>query len=105
VKKSVLLLLIGMNLAPAFSWGFFGHRKINEIAIYTLPKPLFGFYKYHCRYMAEHSADPDKRRYIIETEACKHFLDGVGVQMVTYVYHDSGSGSADGVEPWTCPNC
>ena len=26
--------------------------------------------------MVEHSADPDKRRYIIETEACKHFLDG-----------------------------
>jgi hypothetical protein len=26
--------------------------------------------------MVEHSADPDKRRYIVETEACKHFLDG-----------------------------
>lgn len=58
------------------AWGFFGHRKINEIAVYSIPKPLFGFYKYYANYMSEHAADPDKRRYILETEACKHFLDG-----------------------------
>lgn len=26
--------------------------------------------------MSEHAADPDKRRYVLESEACKHFLDG-----------------------------
>lgn len=58
------------------SWGFYGHAKINEIAIYTLPKPLFKFYKLNATYIVEHSADADKRRYISEDEACRHYLDG-----------------------------
>lgn len=58
------------------SWGFFGHKKINEIAVYTLPKPLFGFYKFHVDYITEHAIDADKRRYIIKEEACRHYLDG-----------------------------
>lgn len=71
----LFLLLLGATIS-ASAWGFFGHRKINETAVFVIPKPLFGFYKYHINYMVEHAADPDKRRYIVETEACKHYLDG-----------------------------
>jgi hypothetical protein len=56
-------------------WGFFGHKKINELAIYTLPPDLFGFYKYNMNYLIEHSVDPDKRRYSVKGEAECHFLD------------------------------
>lgn len=56
-------------------WGFFGHKKINELAIYTLPQDLFGFYKYNMNYLIEHSVDPDKRRYSVKGEAECHFLD------------------------------
>lgn len=59
-----------------FAWGFFGHQKINEIAVYTLPKPLFGFYKANVDYIRVHATDPDNRRYVVAEEACRHYLDG-----------------------------
>lgn len=64
------------GMAPLYGWGFYGHKKINETAVYTLPKPLFAFYKLHVDYLTQHATDADKRRYIIAEEACKHFLDG-----------------------------
>lgn len=63
------------ELPICIDWGFFGHKKINELAIYTLPPELFGFYKYNMNYLIEHSVDPDKRRYSVKGEAECHFLD------------------------------
>ncbi len=57
------------------TWGFFGHKKINELAIYTLPKEMFGFYKANMDYLIEHSVDPDKRRYGVKGEAECHYID------------------------------
>jgi len=59
--------------APA--WGFFGHKRINELAIYTLPSDMFGFYKANMNYMIDHSVDPDKRRYGVVGEAECHYID------------------------------
>ncbi len=33
------------------------------------------FYKSNIVHLSEHAVDPDKRRYIIKTEACKHYID------------------------------
>ncbi|HEY8403657.1 MAG TPA: zinc dependent phospholipase C family protein [Flavobacteriales bacterium] len=59
--------------APA--WGFFGHKRINELAVYTLPPEMFGFYKANMEYIIDHSVDPDKRRYGVVGEAECHFID------------------------------
>lgn len=56
-------------------WGFYGHKRINRIAVFTLPPELFGFYKEHIEYLTEHAVDPDKRRYAVEGEAQCHFID------------------------------
>jgi hypothetical protein len=56
-------------------WGFYGHRLINRMAVYTLPTELIGFYKKHIDYMAEHAIDPDKRRYATKHEAVRHYID------------------------------
>ena len=56
-------------------WGFFGHKKINELAVFTLPQEMFGFYKDHIEYLIEHSVDPDKRRYGVVGEAECHYND------------------------------
>ena len=56
-------------------WGFFGHKKINRISIFTLPNEMFGFYKEHIEYITEHAVDPDKRRYAVEGEAPCHYID------------------------------
>jgi hypothetical protein len=57
------------------SWGFFGHKKINEMAVYTLPEEMFGFYKTHLDFIIEHSVDPDRRRYGVKGEAECHYID------------------------------
>jgi hypothetical protein len=56
-------------------WGFFGHQRINRIATFTLPPEMFGFYKEHIEFLTEHAVDPDKRRYSVEGEAQRHFID------------------------------
>jgi hypothetical protein len=65
----------------ALNWGFTGHKKINKLAIFTLPPPLFAFYKEHIEYISEHAVDPDKRRYTNTTEAPCHYIDLDSYQM------------------------
>lgn len=74
--KIILIWALSSPFNSLLAWGFFGHQKINEIAVYSIPKPLFAFYKQNVMYMVNHAADPDKRRYVLEDEACKHYLDG-----------------------------
>jgi hypothetical protein len=56
-------------------WGFFAHKRINRIATFTLPPPMFGFYKEHLEYITDHAVDPDKRRYAVDGEAQRHYID------------------------------
>jgi hypothetical protein len=77
-----LVLLIGfMLLLPmrvvetANAWGFYGHKRINRMACFTLPPEMFGFYKRHIDFISDHAVDPDKRRYAVEGEAQRHYID------------------------------
>ena len=56
-------------------WGFFGHKTINYAAVFTLPNEMFGFYKSHADMIRELAVNADKRRYILEDEAPRHYLD------------------------------
>lgn len=67
------LLLICTSFAP--QWGFFGHRRINRLAVFSLPPEMIIFYKKHIEYITEHAVDPDKRRYATKHEAPRHFID------------------------------
>ena len=60
---------------PLYCWGFFGHRMINEYAIYLLPPQLLVLFKPSLEYLREHAVDADKRRYIISAEAPRHYID------------------------------
>lgn len=71
---AILLLLIPFK-EPAYSWGFFGHKKINRMAVFTLPEGMIGFYKQHIEYISEHAVDPDRRRYANADEAPRHYID------------------------------
>jgi hypothetical protein len=71
-----VMSIISLALAPMVqSWGFFAHKQINRIAVFTLPGELVGFYKEHIEFVTEHAVDPDKRRYAVEDEAARHFID------------------------------
>jgi hypothetical protein len=80
IKKTILILFFisGIQLiyAPhANTWGFFAHKEINRIAVFTLPSELTGFYKANIEFITEHAVDPDKRRYAVKDEAARHFID------------------------------
>jgi hypothetical protein len=72
---AVALILFFIPKQEAQSWGFFGHKKINRMAVFTLPPEMFGFYKKHIEYITEHAVDPDKRRYGVAEEAPRHYID------------------------------
>ena len=80
------LLIAGVALLPFLmsyipkeftkpQWGFFGHKRINRVAVFTLPPELFGFYKENIEFLTDHAVDPDKRRYAVEGEAECHYID------------------------------
>jgi hypothetical protein len=58
-----------------FDWGFFAHKKINSLAIFTLPPEMIGFYKKHISFITERSVAPDQRRYAVEEEGPRHYID------------------------------
>lgn len=64
-----------ITIISGSDWGFFGHRLINRIAVYTVPTEMIGWYKPHIDYLAEHAVDPDKRRYASKHEAVRHYID------------------------------
>jgi hypothetical protein len=57
------------------SWGFFAHKKINKLAVFTLPPEMIGFYKKHIDYLTDAACNPDRRRYAVADEAPKHYID------------------------------
>lgn len=69
----VFLFFILNNIC--FSWGFFAHQRINRLAVFTLPPEMIGFYKKHIVYLTENAVNPDRRRYAVEGEAEKHYID------------------------------
>lgn len=72
---AVITVLFFLPKQEAKSWGFYGHKRINRMAVFTLPPEMFGFYKKHIEYITEHAVDPDKRRYAVQEEAPRHYID------------------------------
>ncbi|HSI89699.1 MAG TPA: zinc dependent phospholipase C family protein [Adhaeribacter sp.] len=77
MKRLLLFLLINAMLLPlkTAGWGFYAHRRIDRLAVFTLPPEMIGFYKKHIVYITETSTKPDSRRTIVPGEAPKHYID------------------------------
>ncbi len=70
LRLGAILLCITLS-----SWGFYGHKKINRLAVFTLPPEMVGFYKKNISYITEASVNPDRRRYSVVDEAARHYID------------------------------
>ncbi len=57
------------------AWGFYAHRQINRLAVFTLPSPLIGFYKKNINYISEAAVNPDRRRFAVVEEGPRHYID------------------------------
>ncbi len=79
IKISACLLVLTFLLTSfgqeKDDWGFFAHRRINRLAVFTLHPNLIGFYKKHIEYVTAHATDSDMRRYVVPIEGQKHFID------------------------------
>ncbi|HTE01194.1 MAG TPA: zinc dependent phospholipase C family protein [Mucilaginibacter sp.] len=72
ITRTLIVLIV---LITCSSWGFFAHRRINRIAVFTLPKAMAGFYRANIAFITEHAIDPDKKRYVDSLEGPRHFFD------------------------------
>jgi hypothetical protein len=75
-KQTILLLLI--LLFTSFqkpTWGFFAHKRINRLAVFTLPSDMMPLFKKEIEYITEHAIDPDKRRFVIPSEGFRHYIN------------------------------
>ena len=67
-----------LSLAPASqakAWGFWAHKVINRMAVFTLPPEMSNFYKLNSPYLMNASLNPDRRRQVVKGEGCRHFFD------------------------------
>ncbi len=60
---------------PQPNWGFFAHKRINRLAVLTLPPEMGIFFKKNIEWLTDHATDPDLRRYADPYEAPRHFID------------------------------
>lgn len=79
MKRLLLPFLTLFFLLSAFqsaqAWGFWAHQRINRMAVFTLPPEMMMLYKKNIEYLTEHAIDPDKRRYAVDGEAPRHYID------------------------------
>lgn len=76
MKKTLILAISGLFfLSFQPNWGFFAHQKINQLAVFTLPQEMIGFYKKNIDYITTAAVHPDRRRYVVPEEGPRHFLD------------------------------
>jgi hypothetical protein len=76
MRKFLILGLILISSIPELgAWGFFAHRRINRLAVFSLPPEMIGFFKSNIDFITENAINPDRRRYAVLGEAEKHFLD------------------------------
>ena len=73
-KLATLLFAVGLYV-KCFCWGFFAHKKINTYAIFLLPPEMLVLYKPNIDFITEHAVDPDKRRYVVQQEGARHYID------------------------------
>jgi len=72
---TVIILILTAFTSSISDWGFYGHRLINKMAVFTLPQEMLPVFKKHIFYISQHAVDPDKRRYALKNEAYRHYID------------------------------
>ena len=73
-----LICLVALTISSKqkeVMWGFYAHKEINRLAVFTLPPEMIGFYKNFIQEIKENAVNPDMRRYAVKDEAPRHYID------------------------------
>jgi len=71
---SIALLAIGF-ISAAPPWGFFAHKEINRLAVFTLPAEMMPVYKKNIEHITSQAIAPDMRRFASSNEGIRHYID------------------------------
>jgi len=74
-KKIFIGVLLLATSYRAHCWGFWAHSKINYYSVFLLPPEMMVLFKGNISFLAEHAVDPDKRRYAVQEEGPRHYID------------------------------
>ncbi len=97
---------------PTYSWGFYAHKRINHLAVFTLPESMNRLYKRHIRAIESLSVLPDQRRHTLDEEAARHYidLDQYELNRIAYLTFEKASLiytkdtlEQHGIVPWIIP--
>ena len=76
MMKKILLSICLLSVCLVMSsWGFLGHKTVQQLAIYELPQSIRSFFFKNKDKLVYDSPRPDIRRSTDSTEATKHFID------------------------------
>ena len=75
MKTTLCILLLLFPVKNPSFWGFYSHSLINRLAVYSLPPEMLGFFKTNIEYVTEKAVNPDRRRYAVQGEAPRHYID------------------------------
>lgn len=109
MKYLIPLLFFTLPTFANPTWGFYAHKKINKLAIFSLPLPLVIFYKRHLQEIESMAVLPDQRRHSMDQEAARHYidLDHYSIQQLKYRTWEEvfsrfspDTLSAHGIVPW-----
>lgn len=73
--RLVLFIPLVFSMFKVNSWGFYAHKELNYYACFLLPYEMFGFYKENIDLIKEYAVKADQRRYAVDGEAPKHYID------------------------------
>ena len=73
--SAVIVTILCVSFEMLYSWGFFAHKRINRLAVFTLPSGMIKFYKSRIEYITEKAVAPDQRRHAVDEEPPRHYID------------------------------
>ena len=61
--RAIVFSIVVLFSQDLWSFGFFAHRHINRLAVYTLPPEMMGLFREHQVLLAQRAVDPDRRAH------------------------------------------
>jgi hypothetical protein len=76
IKLAMAVLSLSLFIPHrGLAWGFFAHRRINRLAVFSLPPRMMLLYKANIEFITAHATDADKLRYVLKDEGAHHYID------------------------------
>ncbi len=79
IKVTVIIVIVFSLSFIAFTvspfWGFYAHKEINRLAVFTLPADMMPVFKKNIEFITAQSIGPDMRRFASANEGIRHYID------------------------------